>query len=244
MKRLAVVAKNGVAIIVNESNEIVAQNISADSTTALLNAMKEVIASYPVNSAEDLGEAVTLYLPQTIRGIASGAVRNYIREGKTSRDKEMQPETIALYKEVMILLGERNLTVDVKDAQYASKNSPEVIKLVNNAWNKVKTMSNVSANTATQQAPQEQANPKVLAKIKEIEDQIVDAILEDDEELEASLNAKLAKLKAMLPKRDSKALAEKVAEEVKQEIEKEEFKEEQEVSYEDVSAQFDAMMNA
>lgn len=199
MKRLAVVAKNGVAVIVNEKSEIVTQVNAVDSTEALLNAVKELLQTVPVNSADDLGEEVTLYLPRTIRGLASGAVAGYIRNKKTAGGSEMQENTIELYKECMVLFGERSLSVVFKDAEYLAKNSKEVSNLVNSAWIKVKGLASAGNNSnsnSTTQAPA--VNPKILSKIKELEDQIVDAILEDDEELEASLNAKLTKLKAMV----------------------------------------------
>lgn len=229
MKKLAVAMKNGVAIV-SDGKEVLSQVSAVDSTVASLEAIKEFLQTVPVNSAEDLGEGVTIYLPKTIRGLASGAVANYIRENKTSRGNEMQAETVALYREVMVMYGERCLSVVFKDAQYAGSNNKDVATLVNNVWAKMNT---VSKNTASQsQAPQAPAvNPKIAGKIKEIEDQIVDAIMEDNDELEAELSVKLAKLKALLG--NTTATTEPKAEE-------------KTVETEDVSAddQFTAEMNA
>lgn len=195
MKKLAVAMKNGVAIV-SDGKEVLSQVSAVDSTIASLEAIKEFLATVPVNSAEDLGEGVTIYLPKTIRGLASGAVANYIRENKTSRGNELQPETVALYKDVMLMFGERCLNVVFKDAQYAGSNNKDVAVLVNNVWAKMNT---VSKNAGSTQAPAQQVvNPKIASKIKELEDQIVDAIMEDDDKLEAELSAKLAKLKALL----------------------------------------------
>lgn len=194
MKKLAVAMKNGVAIV-SDGKEVLSQVSAVDSTIASLEAIKEFLATVPVNSAEDLGEGVTIYLPKTIRGLASGAVANYIRENKTSRGNELQPETVALYKDVMLMFGERCLNVVFKDAQYAGSNNKDVAMLVNNVWAKMNT---VSKNTTTQAPAQQVVNPKIASKIKEIEDQIVDAIMEDDDKLEVELSAKLAKLKALL----------------------------------------------
>lgn len=230
MKKLAVAMKNGVAIV-SDGKEVLSQVSAVDSTVASLEAIKEFLATVPVNSAEDLGEGVTIYLPKTIRGLASGAVANYIRENKTSRGNELQPETVALYKDVMLMFGERCLNVVFKDAQYAGSNNKDVAMLVNNVWAKMNT---VSKNTTTQAPAQQVVNPKIASKIKEIEDQIVDAIMEDDDKLEAELSAKLAKLKALLGNTT-------VTTEPKAEVDTKVETQEVELSADD---QFDAEMNA
>lgn len=230
MKKLAVAMKNGVAIV-SDGKEVLSQVSAVDSTIASLEAIKEFLATVPVNSAEDLGEGVTIYLPKTIRGLASGAVANYIRENKTSRGNELQPETVALYKDVMLMFGERCLNVVFKDAQYAGSNNKDVAMLVNNVWAKMNT---VSKNTTTQAPAQQVVNPKIASKIKEIEDQIVDAIMEDDDKLEAELSAKLAKLKALLGNTT-------VTTEPKAEVDTKVETQEVELSADD---QFDAEMNA
>lgn len=195
MKKLAVAMKNGVAIV-SDGVEVISQVEASNSTIASLEAVKEFLQTVPENTASDLGDSVMVYLPKSIRGLASGAVATYIRGNKTARGVEMQEETVALYKEVMMMFGARCLTVVFKDAQYAGANDKEVATLVSKVWDKVSAIKPATNSAgAPAQAP---VNPNLVAKIKELENKIIDAIMEDDEALEQSLNAKLAKLKALL----------------------------------------------
>lgn len=196
MKRVALVGKNGVAVVVNEENEVLVQATGADSIEALLRATKEFLLTIPTNNDEKMldADAVTVYIPNKIRGLASGSVMSYIRTAKTSRGNDLTAETIQLYKECMELWGERILSVDFKDATYASKNSTEVVRLVNSAWNKVKSLAG-NTTVVVSQAPV--VNPKIASKIAELEEQIMDAILNDDTDEEVALKAKLEKIKAL-----------------------------------------------
>ena len=125
----------------------------------------------------------------------------YIRTKKTGGGKEISDSNVELYREIMIMYGQRNLNVSFRDAQYFGKSEDEVKlkELQDKAWSIVKSEAKKRAlNSGSKaSAPAVPAvNPKVLAKIAELEEQLMEAMLEDDEELEAKLDAKIAKLKA------------------------------------------------
>lgn len=197
MKDIFITGKENIAVKMNKEGQAVV--VEGNGTVeALLLAVKSCLEKVAVNS-DNSGEPTVIFLPGYIRGLASGSVMQYVRTGKTGGGKDIEASDLELYKEIMMMYGERNLNVMFRDAQYIGKSEEEQVlrKLNDKAWEAVKSEAKKRALNGTSAKPAEpQVNPKIVAKIAELEEQLMDAILEDDEELEKSLETKIAKLKA------------------------------------------------
>jgi hypothetical protein len=194
--KIVLVGKDNVAIKMNEEGKFVTKT-SADTTQSLLELLVQSLENVSDN-ATFTDAVTTIYVSGHIKGLATGSAVNYIREGKTGSGTELSKENVELFKKALQLIGTRNFNVVLKDAQYVSKKDTTTKALVEKAWEVCKKKAAVAPSVATPQAPTVVANPKIVAKIAEVEEQIMEAIMEDDAELEASLNVKLGKLKAML----------------------------------------------
>lgn len=197
MKDIFVAGKENIAIRMNKDGKGIA-TVGKDTVEALLLSVKACLEKVATND-DNSQEPVTVFLPGHIKGIATGSVMHYIRTGKTGGDKEITQSNLDLYREVMTLYGQRNLNVSFRDAQYFGKSESEVkLKELNDkAWKLAKDKAKERALSGANVAPaQPEVNPKVLAKIAELEEQLMDAMLDDNEELEKELDAKIAKLKA------------------------------------------------
>jgi hypothetical protein len=195
--KIVLVGKDNVAIKMNQEGKFVTKT-SADTTGSLVELLIQSLENVSDNSA--LAEEITtIYVSGHIKALVTGTAINYIREGKTGSGTELSAETVALFKKAMQLIGAKNFNVVLKDAQYVSKKDTTTKALVEKAWEVCKKKALAApAVAAAPQAPAVVANPKIVAKIAEVEEQIMEAIMEDDAELEANLNVKLGKLKAML----------------------------------------------
>lgn len=201
MKNIFVVGKENIALKMNDEKKAFVME-GADTVEALLLVVKDSLEKVPLN--DDMSqEPVMIFLPGYIKGIASGNVINYFRNKKTGAGdadgKEISESNLALYKEVMEMYGARCLNVAFRDAQYISEKEKSLKDMNNLAWDAVKKHAKERAlKGVAPAAPTAPAvNPKIAAKIAELEEQIMDAILSDDEELETSLTVKLNKIKAM-----------------------------------------------
>ena len=203
MKNVFIVGKENIALKMNDEKKATVIE-GVDTVEALLLTVKDSLSKIALND-DNSQEPTVIFLPGYIKGIATGSVTNYIRNKRTginpNEGTAISDSNLALYREVMVMYGERCLNVSFRDAQYFGKSETEVkLKALNDlAWEIIKKQAKERAlnNVTPAKSSAPAVNPKIASKIAELEEQIMDAILCDDEELEASLTLKLNKIKAM-----------------------------------------------
>lgn len=132
--------ENKIIFVVREG--LVVRNISGQYTTfngvgsvvALLNGLKETLATIPTNAQGLAADFTTIYLPDTMNGLLSNSIGLYLRNGKTASGKVIDEAELNLYVEVYNLLTERNFNVRLYNLKHVSKDDAVTRTLIKNTW--------------------------------------------------------------------------------------------------------------
>ena len=159
-KNYAVVANNGLAILMNQDGNYKVYT-AENNLLASLKALQGVLNKIPTNEEMMAPEVTKIVIgaKSSIKGFVTGSHLQYIRTGANAQGKAFSEEELKMIRTVATMLANRSLNVWLTTDQFISKNGVE-FKMYQNAWNKQKEEYKASlAQPQPQVQSQPQANP-------------------------------------------------------------------------------------
>lgn len=167
MKTYAVVANNGISILMNQEGQY-KKYTGENNLIASLKALQGILNQIPTN--EEIAPEVTKVIigsKSSIKGFVTGSHLQYIRTGANAQGKAFSEEELKLIRTVATMLSNRSLNVWLTTDQWIGKNSAEY-KIYNNAWeaqkNELKSQSNKEQPHRAQDAAALMAQIEMLKK--------------------------------------------------------------------------------
>lgn len=176
MKTYAVVANNGLSILMNQEGQY-KKYTGENNLIASLKALQGILNQVATN--EEIEPEITKIVigsKSSIKGFAVGSHLTYIRTGKNMSDKEFSAEELTLIKTVATMLSNRSLNVIITTDQFVAKNSAEY-RLFNNAWTAQKNELKSQANKEQPHRAQDAA--ALMAQIEMLKKQLEEAQKEE-----------------------------------------------------------------
>lgn len=176
MKTYAVVANNGIGILMNQEGQY-KKYTGENNLIASLKALQGILNQIPTN--EEIAPEVTKVIigsKSSIKGFVTGSHLQYIRTGANAQGKAFSEEELKLIKTVATMLSNRSLNVWLTTDQWISKNSAEY-KLYNNAWTAQKNELKSQANKEQPHRAQDAA--ALMAQIEMLKKQLEEAQKEE-----------------------------------------------------------------
>lgn len=146
-KPIAIVAKKGCAVVMNQ-NKKYARITAKTNMIASLEALKAVLSKIPTNDEWLLDEPrlILLWSKSPIVGFATGAYIDYLRTNHTVSGILFTEEEMTLIRECAVLLAERNLNICIRSDRFISNNKYR--DLIDAAWTTINKC--ISTNDKTQ----------------------------------------------------------------------------------------------
>lgn len=117
MKNVIVVVNNGVSLGYGKDVHISESSSTGDNIVASLKALNGVMETIPTEYCE----TYNIYIPELLKGIASGFAMEYVKTGKQLNGEPIAQEIVDEYKKFYGLYGARVLNVKFSLASFISK---------------------------------------------------------------------------------------------------------------------------
>lgn len=196
-KRIAVVAREGLAVIYTEdkNNRSTTVQHENSSVQAGLNALEEVLKSIPTNE-NITGDFYSIYVPNMLNGIAYNAVGLYLRTEETKGERELSQEELERYVDIYQMYLERAFNCRMVNSNNISSKDTKGKNFVKSAWNALDRAEKRAARQPQQVIVQQAAPaaPDNSLAIATITDQIAQAAASGNIALVQALTATLQAL--------------------------------------------------